>query len=697
MYIKIAFGNVSKSLRDFSVFFITLLFGVCVFYAFNSIVDQTAVMDLTSDQRRIVAALMDILDGVSVLVVIILAALVIYANRFLMRRRKHEFGIYLTLGMDVRHVSFIIAVETLVVGIVALMAGLLLGVALAQVMMYLTASLFEATITGFVFSFSTTACTRTILCFMGIFCVSLIFNMIAVARFRLIDLINARRMSEQAPLRSLPLSVALFVVALALIGTAYYLLVEHGILEAGPYFAISTGLVTVGTLLLFFSVSGFLVRLVQKSSRVYYSGLTMFVVRQLTSRINTAWLSMSLVCAMLFVAVCGVCTGFSIVTGLNEQLQAASTYDVTLYSYPTGLSTIGEGIAAEYDYDAIATLREDIPEFDELFSAAVQINEYRYDASGTPLSDYTLSWFVEHTDFEWSALLDTTLASVSDITVALVKLSEYNALRVLAGEDPVELADDECLLWCDYAMLEDFWNAAVEQNPTLEIGEYSLSFADEPLVGVPSGDSSASGTVTGAIIVPDAVVPEVAVPSYTIVNLMYTGERAEMDEQVLAILGETYGDILYSASVLDAWPVWNAITAQQLLDQASGTTTAVIYLAIYIGFILLVSCAAVLALQQLSEAADNVGRYRVLNELGCEGRLITRALLVQIGMYFLFPIVVAVAHASVALNVIIDIVELLVGCEITTTLIASFAFIVVIYGIYYLATYSTAKRVILRA
>lgn len=698
MYAKIALGNVRKSFRDFSVFFLTLAFGVCVFYAFGSITDQAAVIQMAEDQRRMVQALADILTGLSVFVVVILGFLVVYANRFLIRRRKREFGIYLTLGMDIRHVSLIVVIETLTVGVVALGAGLLLGIALSQVMMYVTAGLFEATIQGFVFAFSPSAALSTVACFTGIFVVTLVFNVSTVSRYRLIDLINADKVSEKVRLRSLPLSVVLFVASLALIGVAYKTLLEHGMMEEGPYFALATGLVTVGTLLFFFSISGFLLRVLQASRRAYLSGLNMFVMRQLNSRINTAWLSISLVCAMLFLAICGVCTGFSVATGMNESLIAGTTYDMSLMSYPTGM--IGDrnasGPAAGDDYDAVARLRADIPEFDELFRSAVQVNQYDLDASGQPLVSTTVEELFSNADYSGNATVETLLQGNAETLVTLVPLSEYNALREMAGEEPVELADGECLVWNDMASLDEFWKQACEQTPEVTACGQTLRFADDPVVGVPFTDSGASGTVSGALVVNDDVIPEGLGPSATTVNLMYNGSREEMNDRATSAIDEAYGDIMGQGSTLDAWPVWNAVSAQALLDQSSGTTVVVTYLAIYIGVVLLVCCATVLALQQLSEAADNVGRYRVLAELGAERGMINRALLAQIGVYFLFPLVVAVAHAAVALSVVNDIVALLTGFQIGTALVGTVCFVVALYGGYFLVTYLTSRSMLAR-
>ena len=532
---------------------------------------------------------------------------------------------------------------------------------------------------------------------------TLVFNVTTVSRYRLIDLINADKVSEKVRLRSLPLSVVLFLASLALIGVAYKVLLEHGMMEEGPYFSIATGLVTVGTLLFFFSISGFALRALQASPRAYLKGLNMFVMRQLNSRINTAWLSISMVCAMLFLAICGVCTGFSVATGMNESLAVGTVYDMSLVSYPMGMASAlvsadpEEGPAAADGYDAIARLRADIPEFDELFRDAVQVNQYTYDADGNPVVDTTVEELFANTDFTGNATMQTMMQGNTDQRLVIVPVSQYNALAQMAGEKNVKLAASECLLWNDMSSLDELWEAVIAQNPEVEVDGQTLRFADEPLAHLPFSDSSAGGTVSGALIVPDDLVPEGVGPTTTVVNLMYAGERAEVEPAAVAAIDEAYGDIMNQGSTIDAWPVWMLTTAQSLLDQASGTTVVVTYLAIYIGVILLVCCATVLALQQLSEAADNVGRYRVLAELGAEKRMVDRALLAQVGVYFLFPLVVAVAHAAVALSVVNDIVALLTGFQIGTALVGTVAFVVALYGGYFLVTYLTSRNMIVRA
>ena len=109
MFCKLAWGNVRRSARDFALYFVTIVFGVSVFYAFNSITDQRAVLALEGQSGGLLDLLGTLIGGVSAFVAVILAFLVVYADRFLIRRRKKEFAIYLTLGMQRGQLARVVA------------------------------------------------------------------------------------------------------------------------------------------------------------------------------------------------------------------------------------------------------------------------------------------------------------------------------------------------------------------------------------------------------------------------------------------------------------------------------------------------------------------------------------------------------------------------------------------------------------
>lgn len=693
---KIALGNVRKSLRDFSVFFITLVFGVCAFYAYASINDQTAVINLTELQSAAVSAVMRILSGVSVFVAVILGFLVVYANRFLVRRRKREFGIYLTLGMGRAQVAAIMVMETLAVGVAALVVGLVLGVLLSQVMMYVTANLFEATIPGFAFVFSPGAALSTLACFAAIFALSLLLNVREVSRYRLIDLINADKVSEKVKARSLPVSVVLFLVSLVLMGVAYRTLLENGVMS--DKFGQATALVSVGTALFFFSVSGFLLRFLQGRPGVYLRGLNAFTLRQLNSRVNTAWVSITLVCAMLFVAICGVCTGFSVSRGISDALEKGSPYDASINAYPRGLMIAGMD-DADYDlpevneeaasdgFDMVAAMRRKVSDWDDIVSATAQVNQYMPSGAQGGISQ---RWAYETTSYATDATLDEVLGQ-NDSRFAFVRVSQYNALRALLGEKPVELGRDECLVWSDFTPLDGFWEAFIDQHPGFEALGTTLhprGMAHETLC------NTSAASVTGVLVVPDEVLPDDLVPAMTSLNVTYSGSVDECEQRFQDACEAACGPA--DSRGVEAWPVCFMETRQAMADSTVGLTVVTTYLAIYIGLILLISCASVLSIQQLSAVADDVSRYRVLAELGAEPAQIRGALMAQVGVYFVFPLVVAVCHAACALTSINGLISLATGFDVSNALVATVCFVVALYGGYFLLTYQTSKAMVLR-
>lgn len=693
---KIALGNVRKSLRDFSVFFITLVFGVCAFYAFASINDQTAVINLTEQQSEAVSAVIRMLSSVSVFVAVILGFLVVYANRFLVRRRKREFGIYLTLGMGRAQVAAIMVMETLAVGVAALVVGLVLGVLLSQVMMYVTANLFEATIPGFAFVFSPGAALSTLACYAAIFALSLLLNVREVSRYRLIDLINADKVSEKVKARSLPVCVVLFLVSLVLMGVAYRTLLENGVMS--DKFGQATALVSVGTALFFFSVSGFLLRFLQGRPGVYLRGLNAFTLRQLNSRVNTAWVSITLVCAMLFVAICGVCTGFSVSRGISDALEKGSPYDASINAYPRGLMIAGMD-DADYDlpevneeaasdgFDMVAAMRRKVSDWDDIVSATAQVNQYMPSGAQGGISQ---RWAYETTSYATDATLDEVLGQ-NDSRFAFVRVSQYNALRALLGEKPVELGRDECLVWSDFTPLDGFWEAFIDQHPGFEALGTTLhprGMAHETLC------NNSAASVTGALVVPDEVLPDDLVPAMTSLDVTYSGSVDECEQRFQDACEAACGPA--DSRGVEAWPVCFMETRQAIADNNVGLTVVTTYLAIYIGLILLISCASVLSIQQLSAVADDVSRYRVLAELGAEPAQVRGALMVQVGVYFVFPLVVAVCHAACALTSINGLISLATGFDVSNALVATVCFVVALYGGYFLLTYQTSKAMVLR-
>ena len=300
MYFKLSFRNVRKSFSDYTLYFLTLTFGVCVFYVFNSIEAQKAMMHISESALEIMKTITWLMNGVSVFVSFILGFLIVYANNFLIRRRKREFGVYMTLGMDKYKISKILISETLIIGLISLAAGLLMGVFLSQGLSVITAKLFDADMTEYTFVFSTQALWKTAAYFGIIFVIAIAAGTAAISKYKLIDLINAAKQNEKPRLKNPVLTIILFVLSVIFTVTAYKMVLKYGIATFNRRLVIECILGAIGTFLFFASLSGFLLSMIKANQKVYFKGLNMFIMRQINSRINTAYISMSFICLMLF-------------------------------------------------------------------------------------------------------------------------------------------------------------------------------------------------------------------------------------------------------------------------------------------------------------------------------------------------------------------------------------------------------------
>ena len=674
MYARIALGNVRRSIRDFGIYFLTLVLGVAVYYAFNSVTQQSAVLRLSGNMRTLVQELGTIIRGVSIFVAVLLAFLVLFGNRFLIRRRKREFAIYLTLGMDRRHVSGIVAMESLAVGAGALVVGLAVGVLLSQALLYATARLFNTHVTGFGLMFSGQACAYTVMSFAIIFLVVGALNVLEVSRFRLIDLMNADRKGEKSLVRNLPLSVALFVVSLALIGVAYHELRVNAI---DWRFNLATALVSVGTFLLFFSVSGFLLRLGQSARGFYLRGLNMFALRQLSSRVNSAWVSISIVCAALFLAITSTCGGFAIVSSINQSVSAITHYDVSIAMYSTAQTSHASDADDVSGSGKEALLKASVPDWDSLVADSARIDLYQ-----DPSMRLNLKTLRGDTGVELPDSFAKYTNGLDKVPIYVVSLSQYNATLALRGDKPATLKANEALVTTDMNNMVSFWQRVALKRGSFDFLGTAMRLRARSTT---MEYQNSVNTSVGTIVVPDAALESKRAqlePRSSLLNVKAADSRAEARLYREAVKAHQPG-LLFAAE-----------SKSSAKEEVVGLTAIVGYLALYIGFVLFVSCAAILAIQQLSDVAESAPRYRVLFDLGAERSMVNHAILAQIATYFLFPLVVALAHSYVALGVLGGVIKTLGVLDFLRPLGITMAIVLVLYGGYFLLTYGMARGVI---
>ncbi len=713
MLAKLALGNVRKSLRDYAVYFVTIVLGVAVFYAFNTISDQADF--LSGNAGDLLDAIGGIMLGLTVFLALVLGFLMVYANNYLVRRRKRELGLYQVLGMRRGQVSTVLALETLIASVASFVAGIVLGVLLSQLLVFVTAALFQSRVDYFTFRFSPYAFFLTLGCFAVMFAVMLLFNLRAIRKVRLVELMESERVNEDIKVRSLPLAVALFLVGVALIAAAYVRLLRDGLPiygtenGEGTEFVITTVMVVVGTLLFFYALSGFLLSLVRRVGSVYWSGLNMFTLRQLNAKINTASVSMAVISLILFLAITSVTGGMSICNTMNRTLEQHTPYDASmtviyfgdggLYGLPrTADGTVSPDYAvATQGHDVAALLADAGYDLSEIGSY-VQVRTRDGSSPVEGAEALQMLAMAEQTGAEVPAALRSSIEATSsdqERTVDVMSLSDFNALRAFLGFEPVEMGPDEYLFTTDCGnTMVRFYQQIVDAGYTMELAGRTLAPCATGVVGDKSATlvNNPMGMNYGTVVLPDDIAEQFA--NYvTYIDVDY----AVSDEQADAFLEEVYAldtsGIFVEGGKTFAY-IGTIVTATTNYESSAGMTGIISYMAIYIGFVLVISCAAILAIQQLSAASDAQGSYRLLSELGCPRRLMYRSLLVQTCVYFLFPLAVGLAHSLVALRVVTDVVALFGNLDITTSALMTGGLFVVVYGGYLLVTYRVARGVI---
>ena len=717
MLCKLAWGNVRRAGRDYLVYLLTLTLGVTVFYAFNTISMQVDIAGI--DEEGLAQVMGSILGDLTYLLAGVMAFLMVYANNFIMKRRKKEFGLYQVLGMGRGRVATIMALETVIVSVVAFVAGIVLGVGLSQLMTFFTASLFKTQIANFHFFFSVHAFNLTLVCMLVMFVLTLLLNLRAVRRTKLIELMGAERRNESIKTRNPWIAIAIFAVGVALVGVAYYRLLRDGfpltatdskLQEAMNQFGITTAMVTVGTFALFWGLSGMLIKLLQSLRGVYWRGLNMFTVRQLAAKVNTVCFSMGVIAMLLFLAITSVTCGMSIANVMNENLGRYNPVDVSqtyVYYTPDTFDYYKEYVnpsdeadrmvpadttvdlyPAWHGRDSSADNNDETGKKVDIADVAgehVQIDSYLSYPFGSSNPSVTPSEMCKIMGEKLPKAFGGSNADTMGLFVT--PASQYNKLRQMMGEEPVHIGHDQYLLTCDMGgELVDLYTKYMAGGHALTLGGHTLKPAtdksDEDTAAIAN---SAMGSNPGTVVVADELLSQLNLQPYSsslLVNYKQGMDTTEADESIKYTLLD---DLLVDGKKPGSWGTF--ITRSEMYTQAAQMNGLISYLAIYIGFVLVVACAAILSIQQLSNVADGSRSYRVLAQIGCDDRQIRHSVMAQQAVFFLFPLAVGLAHSFVALKVIIELVSIFGNMSIGGTVGLTCAIFLAAYGGYFLVTY----------
>lgn len=666
MYIKLAKRNMERSLKDYTIYFLTLVFGVCIFYAFNSIGSQKIMMKLSEYEARNFQKIDETMAVISIFISCILGFLIIYANSYIIKRRKKEFGIYLTLGMKNKEISNILLTETILIGIFSLGLGLLLGVFLSQGMSVFTAKLFHVELTSFKFTFSSRAFVKTIVYFVVIYLIVFLFNTISITRLELIDLLTDERKNEKVKVKSLKTSMMIFIISIILIAAAYFIILSSSlrIIFADKTIFIPITLAVIGTFLFFFSLSGFLLRLVQNSKRVYLKELNMFILRQISSRINTTFVSMSFVCLMIFISICMLAGGFSISKTLNKNIDDLPPYDAAILyiGKPPMNEFLNKNINLSY-------YTEDYVTYYEYF------NKDEDEQLG-------IKTYIGKEEGEKN---NSNVEVARDSAIKIMKLSDFNNLMKFYKKEGITLNKGEYAAFGDIKELIPPIQKAMDRKTKIKMGGQELIPSKKPFMYL-TIDYLADKKNFCTFIVRDEL-------SYGLtsglgyLNLNFKGDKAKMDKEFLKVV-----KVLDDNNKDEITCICN--TKKKIEASVFGMAGMVSYLALYIGLMFLIISAVILSLQQLSHSSDNIERYKLLKKMGVDDDMLNKTIFMQTAIYFVLPLFLALIHSIVGLMIAKVIVNYFGAVNVTVQILITTFIFIIIYGGYFWITYIGARKMV---
>ncbi len=667
MLFKMSVKNIRRSFKDYTIYFFTLILGVAVFYVFNALGSQTVMLKLSNTMYEILELMNRILSGVSVFVSCILGALILYASRFLIKRRKKEFGIYLTLGMSKYKISRILFMETLLIGLLSLAVGLAAGVLVSQCMSVVVANLFDADMTRFRFVFSGAACLKTCGYFAIMYVLVMIFNSFNISRCRLVELIQADRKNERVKMKNPWVCTVVFLVAAGLLGTAYWM-VTAGVFDmnVADHIYVPVVMGCIGTFLVFWSLSGLLLRIFTGIRRVYYRGVNSFVLRQFANKINTTVVSITVICLMLFMTISVFSGALSMKKSLSTNLENCAPVDVNLVKPAEGKSI--QKVMEEGGF----SLKKELADMAEY--TIYQNDMEEKDFYGDSLQEVEKAY--PHVGF--------------GNKVRFMTIGDYNRIARLYGKDTYELKKDQYMVIADYKQMVLVRNIPLGRGQSLEINgkKYIPKYRECQEGFVELAAQQLNG---GIVLVPDGVVTKDQSSVWGISGNYKAADREGKQEQEKRLNKVIKKEQKDAKDTKD----WVSVNTRLDIAQSSvGLGALVTFVALYLGIIFLISSAAILALKELSESADNRQRYDMLRKIGVDEKDIHKALFKQIGIYFAFPLLLAVIHSIVGIRFIHILLETMGVSFMLASVGMTAVLLIVVYGGYFILTYLCSRSMI---
>lgn len=578
-----------------------------------------------------------------------------YTNSFLIKRRKREFGLFNILGMEKKHLSIVIALESIIVFLVSMVLGIGIGILLDKAFYLLIAKMLNASIAlGFYISYQ--SIVNSIILFLIIFVLMYLFSLIQINLSNPIELLHGDQHGEKEPKTKWLLAL----IGLICLGTGYYMSVSiQDPVTAFAFFMVAVILVVIGTYMLFTAGSIVILKLLRKNKRYYYKTNHFISVSNMIYRMKQNAVGLGNICILSTMVLVMLSTTISLWVGMNDIIETRFPRDITV-----SINSVDSNQAL-YTIDDMNNAIEQagIQTEDELVYRTLSVSAFNQGNTYTFGNE------------------NMSLQDISNVVVLyFITLDDYNRTE---GTN-VSLAPDEVLV---------FPSGKQFDHKTIDIA--SNTFKVKGILDSIKADSNYSANLQNSMfVVVDSMdtlfmIDDLQKQAYgdnaSYIHTSYDfnlskSEEMSVKEATDALIANYPGDTTYM--MVD--------TQEGNYEDLLSLYASFLFIGIFLSFLFIMATVLIMYYKQITEGYEDKKRFEIMQKVGLDKREVKKTINSQVLTVFFLPLVVAAIHIVFAFPMIEKMLRLLyldnTNLYIMTTVICFGVFALVYVLIYFLTS-----------
>ena len=580
--------------------------------------------------------------------------LLLYANGFVMKRRRKELGLYNVLGMEKRHIAHLMFWETLLCAFCAIAGGIAVGILLSKFLLLLLMRLVRLPV-AFGFEISSSGIVQTAVLFGILFLLTFLYNLVRIGRANPIELLHSDSAGEREPRVKWPLVV---VGLLTLLGGYFLALTVKTPVDALALFFVAVFLVIIGTFCLFTTGSIAALKALRRNKRFYYHPKHFTAVSGMLYRMKQNAVGLANICILSTMVLVTVSTTVCLYLGLDGTLNRMYPHDLQItQECQTG---------SDPDFSALLQQAE--------ASAAESGRSITSQSHLVSSSSYAL--------FSGNAFLfsyqDEQPGTLYRFTV--ITAEEYNRLT---GQNTA-LQKDEVLI---YTSEGDMPNTIYLKDQPFRVAGRLDTFLDQSrslysnmaYAGLVVSDNSVLHQLV--TLEPDA--PDTTRTFSTDLTLYLDLDGTEEEKlSYYETLNTAFSSTESSVSVQ---------SRQQNTIEFYSMYGGFLFLGIFLGVLFLAATVLIIYYKQISEGYEDRRRFAIMQQVGMSRREVRETINAQVLLVFFLPLAAATLHILMAFSMVRKLLMLFALTDITLFILCTLATLLVFSAIYALVYSITAK------